>query len=369
MDTALAADEAERLGLVLPALTDSTLRTLKAVVPSFAATRNPVDLTPQCPPEAYGTAVDAVYTDPNIDGVVVIDCGLDVPELADAVTAARRSTGKPTVAFIADAPAVARKFSAACVPLLPSPERAVKAYASLVRNSDAAALPDRFESGTVESQLRAPDEKPPEDQSLTVLSEWESKQRLQDLPLVPERRTASLTEAADAVAELRAPLVAKASGIAHKSERGLVHLGLSPEEVLDAWQELADAGDGTVLVAEFIQGEVELVVGGLRDPHFGPAITIGLGGVAAEVFNDTVTVLAPPEPGEVESAVKALRGAPLLHGNRGAEPVDLHALEAIIQHLADALTEHNDILEIDCNPVVITRSRPVVVDALVVVCN
>ena len=186
---------------------------------------------------------------------------------------------------------------------------------------------------------------------------------------VPERRTTSLAEAAVAVSELRAPLVAKASGVAHKSELGLVRLGLSPEEVLDTWQELADAGDGTVLVAEFIQGELELVVGGLRDPHFGPAVTLGLGGVAAEVFNDTVTVLAPPDPGEVESALKALRGAPLLHGYRGTEPMDFHTLGMIVRTVADALTDHDDIIEIDCNPVVITRGKPVVVDALVVVCN
>ena len=64
----LAADGAERLGLVLPTLADSTLRALQVVTPSFAATRNPVDLTPQCPPESYGPAVDAVYNDGNIDG-------------------------------------------------------------------------------------------------------------------------------------------------------------------------------------------------------------------------------------------------------------------------------------------------------------
>ena len=143
----LAADEAERLGLALPALADSTLKALKAVVPSFAATRNPVDLTPQCPPAAYGPAVDAVYGDPNIDGVVVIDCGLDIPELADAVTASCKSTRKPTVAFVTDAPAVARRLSAAEVPLFPSPERAVKAYASLVRHPAAAALRDGPEPG------------------------------------------------------------------------------------------------------------------------------------------------------------------------------------------------------------------------------
>ena len=152
-----------------------------------------------------------------------------------------------------------------------------------------------------------------------------------------------------------------------KNTGHLVRLGLSPEEVLDAWQESADAGDGTVLVAEFIQGELELVVGGLRDPHFGPAVTLGLGGVAAEVLNDTVTVLAPPEPGEVESAAKALRGASLLHGHRGVEPVDLPALDAIIRTVADVLRKQDDIIEIDCNPVVVTRGKPVVVDALVVV--
>ena len=356
----LAADEAERLGLVLPQLADSTLQALEAVVPSFAATGNPVDLTPQCPPEAYAPAVNAVYRDPTIDGVVVIDCGLDVGDLADAVTAAHKHTNKPTVAFVTDTPTVAKRLAAAGVPLLPSPERAVRAFASLMRRSPRG-LPMR---GPSRSQTGAGTAEP---RGLTALTEWESKQRLQGLPLVPERRTRSLAEATRAVRELRAPLVAKASGVAHKSEQGLVMLGLSPEEVLEAWQELADAGDGTVLVAEFIRGELELVVGGLRDPHFGPAVTIGLGGTAAEIFNDTVTILAPPEPGDVESAARALKGAPLLHGYRGANPLDLDALEAIVQAVADALDKQDDLVEIDCNPVIISEGKPAVVDALVVI--
>ena len=358
----LAADEAERLGLVLPRLVDSTLRALKAVLPSFAATGNPVDLTPQCPPEAYAPAVDAVYRDPTVDGVVVIDCGLDIGEFADAVTAAHKHTGKPTVAFTTDTPIVAGRLAKARVPLLPSPERAVRAFASLMRRS-----PSGFSiRGPGRSQTEAGAAEP---RGLTALTEWESKQRLRGLPLVPERRTRSLADAACAVAELRAPLVAKASGVAHKSERGLVRLDLSPEEVLDAWQELADAGDGTVLVAEFIRGELELIVGGLRDPHFGPAVTIGLGGTAAEIFNDTVTILVPPEPGDVESATRALRGAPLLHGYRGANPLDLDALEAIVQAVAGALLEQDEIIEIDCNPVIISEGTPRVADALVVIRN
>lgn len=355
----LAADEAERLGLVLPQLADSTLRALEAVVPSFAATGNPVDLTPQCPPEAYAPAVDAVYRDPTVDGVVVIDCGLDIGEFADAVTAAHKHTGKPTVAFTTDTPILAGRLAAAGVPLLPSPERAVRAFASLVRRSPRGL--------SMRGPSRSQTEAAGEPKDVTALTEWESKQRLRGLPLVPERRTRSLAEAARAVTELRAPLVAKASGVAHKSERGLVRLDLSPEEVLEAWQELAGAGDGTVLVAEFIRGELELVVGGLRDPHFGPAVTVGLGGTAAEIFNDTVTILVPPEPGDVESAARALKGAPLLRGYRGAKPVDLDTLEAIVHSVADALDKHDDIVEIDCNPVIISEGAPRVADALVVV--
>ena len=356
----LAADEAERLGLALPALDDSTLSKLQAVVPPFAATGNPVDLTPQCPPEAYQPAVDAVYGDPHIDGIVAINCGLDTAAFGCAVATAHQRTGKPTTAFIADAPSVASRLSAASVPILSSPERAVRAYASLIHRSTRglpSSAPDPCWTG----------EELPKPQGLIALSEWESKQRLRDLPLVPERRTRSVAEAADAVRQLQAPLVAKASGMAHKSELGLVRLGLSPGDVLDAWHELAGAGDGTVLVAEHIRADLELVVGGVRDPHLGPAVTLGIGGTAAEILDDVVTVLAPPEPGEVESAVKALRGAPLLRGYRGGRPVDLQALEEIVQAVADALHEQDDIMEIDCNPVAIRDGEPTVVDALVVV--
>ena len=355
----LAADEAERLGLLLPALADSTRSTLRAVLPPFAATGNPVDLTPQCAAEAYGPAVDAVYGDPHVDGIVAINCGLDIAAFGHAVATAYKRTGKPTTAFIADAPSVASRLSAANVPVLPSPERAVKAYAALIRRP-TRRLPSSADPSRIGKE-------PPKPQGLTALSEWESKQRLQDLPLVAERRTKSLAEAADAVRQLQAPLVAKASGMAHKSEQGLVRLGLSPDEVLDAWQELAAAGDGTVLVAEHIHADLELVIGGLRDPHFGPVVALGLGGTAAEIFDDAVTFLAPPEPGEVESAVRGLRGAPLLSGYRGGQPVDLQALEEILHAVADALHRHDDIMEIDCNPVAVRNGKPTVVDALVVV--
>ena len=127
----LAADEAERLGLTLPAMGDGTVERLRAVVPAFAATGNPVDLTPQCAVDAYSPAVSAVFDDPAVDGVVAINCGLDLEPFGKAVAEASARTRKPTVGFVTDAPTVATILTDSGVPLFSSPERAARGLASL----------------------------------------------------------------------------------------------------------------------------------------------------------------------------------------------------------------------------------------------
>ena len=199
------------------------------------------------------------------------------------------------------------------------------------------------------------------------LSEWESKQRLGPTLRTPrEVLTSNLDEAIVACTELGGRVVLKASGVAHKSELGLVRVGLDSDGVKEAWQELADAGDATVLCSEVVSGELELIVGGFRDPHFGPVVSIGIGGVAAEVFGDVASILAPPEPGELAEALGTLRAAALLHGHRGAPPVDLDALEKVVSLVSNLLETDPAVIEIDCNPVLIADGQPVVVDALVV---
>jgi len=126
----LAADAAERLGLSLPAPGEATVRRVRDVAPPFAATGNPIDLTPQCPPASFPDAVGAVFDDPAYDGVVVINCGLDIPQFGTGVVRARARTGKPVAGFVVDVPAVEAELAAAGVPLLSSPERAVAAYAA-----------------------------------------------------------------------------------------------------------------------------------------------------------------------------------------------------------------------------------------------
>jgi acetyltransferase len=128
----LAADAAERLGLRLPAPAPATVDRLRRLVPSFAATGNPVDLTPQCPPHSFEAAIGAVFDDPAFDGVVAINCGLDIPQFGTGVAAAAGRSRKTVTGFVLEAPQVAGALSEAGIPLLPSPERAVAAYAALV---------------------------------------------------------------------------------------------------------------------------------------------------------------------------------------------------------------------------------------------
>jgi acetyltransferase len=126
----LASDAAERAGLELPALDDDRQRRIRAYAPEFAATSNPVDLTPQCPPAAFAAAIGEVYADESIEAVVVINCGLDIPEFGMGVAAARLATGKPTTAFLLDVPQVQAHVAGAGIPCLGSPEAAVWALAA-----------------------------------------------------------------------------------------------------------------------------------------------------------------------------------------------------------------------------------------------
>ena len=202
---------------------------------------------------------------------------------------------------------------------------------------------------------------------MRALSEWESKQRLGPaLPRPREILAGSREMSEEFAAEVNSPIIAKASGIAHKTEKGLVRLNLGVAEIGRTWEELASAGDGTVLLAEQLDAELELIVGAYRDPGFGPLVTIGIGGIAAEIFGDVVAVLAPPEEGEVTRALSRLSGRRLLEGIRGGAPVDAAALEDIVTAVAALMLEDERVAEVDCNPVMVCNGRPLVADALVV---
>jgi succinyl-CoA synthetase beta subunit len=165
-----------------------------------------------------------------------------------------------------------------------------------------------------------------------------------------------------------------ATGMAHKSDLGLVLLGLvGDDEVRSAGRRLLDLGAHHglavrgLLVQPMADPGVELIVGMRRDASFGPVVVVGLGGVLAEVLDDVRMALAPMSRQAARDLLDGLRGAAILDGPRGREPADRESVVDIILAVADLAVAREDIVEIDANPVVAAAQGALAVDALVVV--
>lgn len=209
----------------------------------------------------------------------------------------------------------------------------------------------------------------------TTLSEAQSKLLLEPfgLPFLPERLVDTPQEAADAASELGLPVVAKLCGdaIAHKTERGLVKLGLrtSADVAAAAEQLLAAAtpADGAVqvLIAPMVSASRELIAGAVLDPQFGPTVLLGVGGILAEAISDVVVRLAPLTAIDAMEMIRSMSSQTLLGPFRGEPAVDTEVLCSVLLGLSEAITSTSTIASIDLNPLMIVDGRPVAVDALV----
>jgi succinyl-CoA synthetase beta subunit len=212
-------------------------------------------------------------------------------------------------------------------------------------------------------------------QGRNTLSEYESKELLKAYGIHVTREAVVKDELTlkDAARDIGYPLVLKgcSPNLTHKTERGMVHLDVRNEaEALQAFQHIMknmDDPDGTVLVQEWVRGGRELVVGLTRDIQFGPCIMFGLGGIFTEILEDTVFRVAPIEKRDAFEMMKEIRGRKILDGVRGMPAANLEKLAEILITVGRIGMENDAIQEIDMNPVVLSGSDPVVVDALVVI--
>jgi acetyl-CoA synthetase (ADP-forming) len=161
------------------------------------------------------------------------------------------------------------------------------------------------------------------------------------------------------------------AGIAHKTERGLVRLGLSgPDEVRRAAAELlglATAADGDVgvLVGRMVRGNRELIAGLARDPQFGMTVMVGVGGILAEAVGDVSFRLVPITRADAEDMVDDLATQALLGRFRGEPAVDRQRLVDVLVGLSSAAQVHPELVSVDVNPLIVADGVPVAVDALV----
>ena len=173
-----------------------------------------------------------------------------------------------------------------------------------------------------------------------------------------------------AAGEIGYPVVLKAAGekIQHKTELGAVALNLKSEGEIreEARRLLAIAGCEGLLVQEMVRGERELVCGLTRDARFGPCVMFGLGGIFTELIDDAVFRVAPFTTADALEMMAEIRTAKILQAFRGQAPVDRAALARIIVAVGEIGSRHDDVREIDINPLKIRPDgSPVAVDALV----
>jgi acyl-CoA synthetase (NDP forming) len=207
-----------------------------------------------------------------------------------------------------------------------------------------------------------------------TLTEYESKQVLRKygIPVTREIEADNRDSLIEAIGKIGFPLVLKgcAPNLSHKTERNLVHVDIrSKKEVMRAFEEIMNEvknEGGTVLVQEMVKGRRELVAGMTRDAQFGPCVMFGLGGIFTEILRDISFRVAPLEKKDTLQMMQEIKGRKILEGVRGLPPADIDQLSQLLIDVGKIGLEQANVQEIDINPVILDGSRPVAVDALVV---
>ena len=323
--------------------------------------------------------------DEGIDAVLAVTVPTAIADLTQAMCAAQ--IAKPLAAAALDQQATVRLLtlcrapgqrgptSAAVIPIYAFPEGAARALGHAARYH---AWRGRQRGQVPEfSGLRTADAKAcvtaflrahpaggwlPEDAVRELLDCYQ-------IPIVPATLAGSSEEAVRAAAGFGGPAVlkAEAAGLVHKTEAGAVKLGLHGEqEVRAAYAELAAAFGSRltgVVVEPMLSGGVEVLVGVVQEPVFGPLVVFGLGGVATDVLGDHAARLTPLTDADADELIHGVHAAPLLLGHRGTPPVDIAALADVLLRVSRLADDLHEVAELDLNPVIATPDGARAVDA------
>jgi acetyltransferase len=371
----LATDSLEHHGLTLAQLTDSTLRQLSAILPPAASVHNPVDMLASASPAAYATCLQILLHDENVDGVIVI---LPPPpmfkaeDVAEKLIEAIRQFEKPVVIALLGSTLIEeanQRFSNANIPTYPFPERAASALSALVKRAEYGnglqSLPtlDRTPNAEVRSHRDAPQRlRTPDD----LLASY-------GIPTAPIKLARDEREAITVANELGYPVVLKIASpdILHKSDVGGVILNIqNVETLLRAYAQMMEYVrtskpeariDGVHIQQQIPRGQ-EVIVGMVRDPQFGALMMFGSGGVEVEGLKDVAFALAPLNQAEAERMIRRTWAGRKLKGFRNLPPADEESVINVLIKLSQLAMEHENISEIEINPLRVLSKGAVAVD-------
>ncbi len=386
----MAADAVAEQGLELSPLSAETVKRLDQILPPHWSRGNPVDILGDATPERYTKVAECCFKAGEVDGMLVIVNPQAMTEAADVAAALGKGlTGKPYPVFTAlmgglDVDKGREVLNQVGIPTYETPERAVRSFAVLRDYAENLKLLQEIPS-------RLPREVVPDEDGAArlieeglkrgrgFLSEVASKGLLAcyGIPVNRTEAAGSLEEALRLAPRIGYPLVMKihSPDISHKTEAGGVRTDLRDErDVRQGYEQVTAAARahkpdaevlGVTLQPMVSNPDIELLVGTKQDPHFGPVIVFGLGGIFAEVLQDREIGLPPLNRTLARRLMERTKAYKLLKGYRNIQPADMGLLERLLVCLSHLLVDFPQIAELDMNPVVIKEGRPCAVDARV----
>lgn len=346
----------------------------------------PVDVGPGAGPEEFGAALRAAVDDPDVDMLVAVfvpAVPTETEEFARALAEATAECGKPVVSTFLGTEGVPRGLrrtgpdgavARGSVPSYPSPERAVFALARAAEHSEwrrrpvgefphlpdvnadrARALVDRVLAG-------APDGRELDrDEVARLLAEF-------GIRPWPSRICSDPDSAVAAAEELGYPVVVKTTlpCLRHREDLRGVRLNLvDADQIRAAYRELSGTDSHPVVVQPMAPPGVATVIVAADDPSFGALVSFGVGGVTSELLGDRAYAAVPLSDRDAADLVRAPRAAPLLSGYRGADPVDLAAVEDLLLRVSRLADDLPQVLRVELNPVLVAPQGLAVLDAAV----
>jgi len=378
----MATDAVGDSSLALASFADDTIDDLDASLPEGANIYNPVDVIGDASVERFDRALDAVLADTSVGLAVVVACPtatLSFQGLAETIVDHQAAHGTPVVATLMGGSSTreaAGTLANAGIPTYFDPARAVSSletlweYRTISRRKYVEPEPVSVDRERADAVLAAARRRKTSRIGVEAMD-------LLDAYGIPTPAGAVVDgpgEAADVAADLGENVVMKivSPDILHKSDIGGVEVGVAHDEIRDTYEDLVARArnyqpDAEILGVQVqeqldLSTGVETIVGTTRDPQFGPLVLFGLGGIFVEIMEDTALRLAPVSEPEARAMVEEIRAAPLLHGARGRDPVDVDALVDVIQRVSQLVTDYPQIAELDVNPVLAAPEGATAVD-------
>jgi acetyltransferase len=359
----LAVDKLEEENLVLAELSPETIKRLKEIVHPEGSCTNPVDLLPGGNAEQFKSVNKLLLEDDNVDGVVSIfvePVMVSPFELVEGINSIK--SGKPLMQVVMPLPEFWEKYrheSLFNYPIFRNPEDPVEVLSNMLFYSNSKVKKERLH----------PDKTIPKKYNCGYLSQQETDVLLNEYNIPNVTSLLVTPEELIKITKLSFPVCLKgiSPNVIHKSELNGVRLNIrSFEELLKSANEVErnfSSKGFTVekfLIQPFLKVKYELLMGGFRDPSFGPIVMFGSGGKYVEILNDTSMKSAYLSENDIEDLISTTKVGQIIKGVRGDKGVNLNIIKSLIKNSARMILNNKEILEFDLNPLIVTDDNIII---------